>query len=61
MESVAPECTEPKRRYEQCFNSWFAGKFLRGQAGPGDEDPCEALFKESQSCLKVRCGARRLY
>lgn len=51
MESVAPQCTDLKRRYEQCFNGWFATKFLRGQADM--DESCQSLFRDYQLCLKV--------
>ncbi|KAG3270571.1 TRIAP1, partial [Ictidomys tridecemlineatus] len=31
-----------KREYDQCFNRWFAKKFLKGD---GSGDPCTDLFK----------------
>lgn len=50
MNSVGEGCTELKREYDQCFNRWFAEKFLKGDRG---EDPCTELFKKYQSCVQV--------
>ncbi|KAM9118857.1 TP53-regulated inhibitor of apoptosis 1 [Pangshura tecta] len=49
MNSVGEACTELKREYDQCFNRWFAEKFLKGEnAG----DPCVQLFKRYQLCVQ---------
>ncbi|TSM28167.1 TP53-regulated inhibitor of apoptosis 1 [Bagarius yarrelli] len=50
MNSVGEGCTELKREYDQCFNRWFADKFLKGDRG---EDPCIEVFKKYQSCVQV--------
>ncbi|XP_043924819.1 TP53-regulated inhibitor of apoptosis 1 [Protopterus annectens] len=49
MNSVGEECTELKRDYDQCFNRWFAEKFLKGNRSA---DPCVELFKSYQQCVK---------
>ncbi|XP_053862307.1 TP53-regulated inhibitor of apoptosis 1 isoform X1 [Malaclemys terrapin pileata] len=50
MNSVGEACTELKREYDQCFNRWFAEKFLKGDnAG----DPCVQLFKRYQLCVQL--------
>ncbi|XP_035552418.1 TP53-regulated inhibitor of apoptosis 1-like [Canis lupus familiaris] len=49
MNSVGEACTDMKREYNQCFNSWFAEKFLKGD---GSRDPCTDLFKHSQQCVQ---------
>ncbi len=46
--SFAPECNEPKERYDTCFLKWYSEKYLRGMA-KGDE--CEPLFKQYKACL----------
>ena len=40
MNSVREACTDTKHKCDQCFNCWFAEKFLIG-------DPCTDLFKHS--------------
>ncbi|XP_004413899.1 PREDICTED: TP53-regulated inhibitor of apoptosis 1-like [Odobenus rosmarus divergens] len=42
-------CTDMKREYDQCFNRWFAEKFLKGD---GSGDPCTDLFKRYQQCVQ---------
>lgn len=42
-----------KREYDQCFNRWFAEKFLKGDSSG---DPCTDLFKRYQQCVQVSCG-----
>ncbi|VTJ55126.1 Hypothetical predicted protein [Marmota monax] len=48
MNSVGEACTDMKREYDQCFNRWFAEKFLKGD---GSGDPCTDLFKRYQQCV----------
>ncbi|KAB0395059.1 hypothetical protein E2I00_020042 [Balaenoptera physalus] len=45
MNSVREACTDTKHEYDQCFNCWFAEKFLNG-------DPCTDLFKHSAKAIK---------
>lgn len=49
MNSVGDACTDMKREYDQCFNRWFAEKFLKGD---GSGDPCTDL-KRYQQCVQV--------
>ncbi|XP_073485399.1 TP53-regulated inhibitor of apoptosis 1 [Aquarana catesbeiana] len=49
MNSVGEECTDMKREYDQCFNRWFAEKFLKGE---GSGDPCTELFRRYRSCVQ---------
>lgn len=56
MNSVGEACTELKREYDQCFNRWFAEKFLKGE---NDGDPCGQLFKRYQLCVQVRAPRNR--
>ncbi|SMN17773.1 similar to Saccharomyces cerevisiae YKL053C-A MDM35 Mitochondrial intermembrane space protein [Maudiozyma saulgeensis] len=30
--SFAPECTELKKTYDNCFNEWYSEKFLKGKS-----------------------------
>ncbi|GFO43099.1 Tp53-regulated inhibitor of apoptosis 1 [Plakobranchus ocellatus] len=56
MNSVGEECQELKRRYDECFNKWFAEKFLKGQT----DDPCQPLFRVYQKCVKNAIKAKNL-
>ncbi len=49
MESIGPECTKLKHKYEACFNKWYSEKFLKGDT----HDECEPLFREYRACLDV--------
>uniref|UniRef100_A0A3Q2LE17 Musashi RNA binding protein 1 n=1 Tax=Equus caballus TaxID=9796 RepID=A0A3Q2LE17_HORSE len=57
MNSVGEACTDMKREYDQCFNRWFAEKFLKGD---GSGDPCTDLFKRYQQCVQVDMLPRRV-
>lgn len=48
MNSLGAECQELKSSYDKCFNEWFSEEFLKGKK----TDPCSALFKTYQSCVK---------
>ena len=50
MNSVGEACTELKREYDQCFNRWFAEKFLKGDRGG---DPCTDTFRKYQRCVQA--------
>lgn len=49
MNSIDDECTELKKRYDTCFNTWFKDEYLTGRSG---NDPCANLFKDYQACVK---------
>ena len=48
MQSIGPECTELKRKYDECFNSWFSDHYLKGNK----QDICQPLFKEYRACIQ---------
>lgn len=58
MNSVGEGCTDLKREYDQCFNRWFAEKFLKGDRS---SDPCTEMFKKYQSCVQVRDNVLHYY
>jgi len=49
MNSVGDECKDLKAAYDECFNNWFAHKFLKGDRS----EPCPELFGKYQECVKV--------
>ncbi|XP_049873579.1 TP53-regulated inhibitor of apoptosis 1-like [Pectinophora gossypiella] len=49
MNSIGEECTELKKKYDDCFNTWFTDKFLRGNH---DDSMCSSIFKVYQDCVK---------
>ena len=56
MDSIGEECTELKRAYDTCFNTWFSEKFLKGEY---KSDPCANIFQTYQACVKVRVMPRK--
>jgi len=50
MASLDPECNDLKQKYDDCFNYWFARKFLNGEK---DLSMCDDLMKEYSKCVKV--------
>ncbi|PZC79550.1 TP53-regulated inhibitor of apoptosis 1 [Helicoverpa armigera] len=49
MNSIGEECTELKKKYDDCFNSWFSERFLKGDH---DDSVCAGIFKVYQDCVK---------
>lgn len=50
MNSLGDDCTELKKQYDACFNSWFSEHFLKGR---NDDSLCAPIFKIYQDCVKV--------
>jgi len=50
MNSIDDGCTELKKRYDACFNTWFKDEYLTGRSS--GKDPCALLFKDYQTCVK---------
>lgn len=46
--SFAPECTELKRKYDNCFNEWYSEKFLKGKSV---ENECQDTWLEYEACV----------
>ncbi|RPB19546.1 putative mitochondrial distribution and morphology protein [Terfezia boudieri ATCC MYA-4762] len=53
--SLAPECSEVKERYDQCFIKWYSEKYLRGEA---KTDDCKKLFDIYKECLSKAMKAK---
>ncbi|XP_026761852.1 TP53-regulated inhibitor of apoptosis 1-B-like [Galleria mellonella] len=49
MNSIGEECTELKKKYDDCFNTWFSERFLKGDH---DDSMCAGIFKVYQECVK---------
>jgi len=49
MNSIGENCTDLKKQYDDCFNSWFSEKFLRGSM---DDTVCSGIFSVYQQCVK---------
>lgn len=50
MNSIGEACSELKKEYDACFNTWFSEKFLKGET---NDSMCEPVFKVYQQCVKV--------
>ncbi|KAI8977145.1 hypothetical protein BDF20DRAFT_873251 [Mycotypha africana] len=48
--SIGVNCTELKKKYDNCFNKWYSEKFLKGDTTP----ECEELFKDYRACVMVK-------
>ncbi|XP_004932084.1 TP53-regulated inhibitor of apoptosis 1-like [Bombyx mandarina] len=49
MNSIGEECTDLKKKYDDCFNTWFSERFLKGDQ---DDSVCAGIFKIYQECVK---------
>ncbi|ONH67377.1 Mitochondrial distribution and morphology protein 35 [Cyberlindnera fabianii] len=48
--SLAPECTEAKKEYDDCFNNWYSEKFLKGKSLHNE---CEDLWYDYKACVDL--------
>jgi len=58
MNSIGKDCNELKQKYEECFNSWFADKYLKGLGR--DDQSCEPLFRVYQNCVKKAINDQKI-
>ena len=49
------ECKEARDKYNECFNKWFAEKYLQGDT---EQQPCRELFEAYSKCVEVGCLLR---
>ena len=49
MDSIGNECVSLKKEYDECFNNWYAEKFLKGHY----EDSCAELLEKYSACVWV--------
>ncbi|SCU94496.1 LADA_0G08878g1_1 [Lachancea dasiensis] len=47
--SFAPECTELKHEYDNCFNQWYSEKFLKGLSM---ENECSKQWYAYTTCVE---------
>ncbi|XP_014213112.1 TP53-regulated inhibitor of apoptosis 1-like isoform X2 [Copidosoma floridanum] len=43
------QCKELKKTYDDCFNSWFAERFLKGDT---NDSTCASLLKVYTECIE---------
>ncbi|KAG0655894.1 Mitochondrial distribution and morphology protein 35 [Monosporozyma unispora] len=48
--SFAPECTELKQTYDDCFNKWYSEEFLKGR-GKHETNPCLKQWTLYSQCV----------
>ena len=46
--SIGAECTEAKKRYDECFNDWYTNSFLSAKSTTNE---CEGLFTDYRACV----------
>lgn len=49
-QSFAPECTELKKEYDNCFNEWYMEKFLKGKS---IENECTKQWYAYTECVNA--------
>ncbi|KAH1002956.1 TP53-regulated inhibitor of apoptosis 1 [Dendroctonus ponderosae] len=57
MNSIGEACTDLKKQYDDCFNSWFSDHFLKGRT---NDSMCAPMFKVYQDCVKKAIKAHNL-
>lgn len=55
--SFAPECTDKKTKYDDCFNKWYTEKFLKGQSM---QNECSDLWDEYITCVNSALANHRI-
>jgi len=50
MGSLSEECNALKTKYDDCFNTWFSEKFLKGDK---DLSVCDSFLAAYTDCVKV--------
>ncbi|ODM98092.1 TP53-regulated inhibitor of apoptosis 1-B [Orchesella cincta] len=57
MNSIADECNDLKKAYDDCFNAWFSEKFLKGDR---NLSKCDALLHLYTGCVKNAMKAKSI-
>lgn len=55
--SFAPECTESKIKYDDCFNKWYTEKFLQGKSLHNE---CTELWDNYITCVNAALAAQKI-
>lgn len=55
--SFAPECTESKNKYDECFNNWYSEKFLKGKSL---ENECTELWDTYITCVNTALATQKI-
>lgn len=54
MSSLAPECNELKKDYDDCFTAWY-DKFLKGESNTNE---CQGKFDTYRTCVSAALTRR---
>lgn len=55
--SFAPECTEGKNKYDECFNEWYTEKFLKGKS---IQNECTELWDDYITCVNAALAKQKV-
>lgn len=55
--SFAPECTELKNKYDDCFNKWYTEKFLKGKSL---QNECTEFWDSYITCVNVALERQKM-
>ena len=55
-DSLSPECTPLKFKYDICFNAWFEGYLEPAVAVSSSEHVAAAYLKQKADEFEVKCG-----
>lgn len=55
--SFAPECTDAKTKYDDCFNKWYTEKFLQGKSLHNE---CTELWDEYITCVNTALAKHKI-
>lgn len=53
--SFAPECTDAKTKYDDCFNKWYTEKFLKGKSV---ENECSEFWDTYITCINANLATK---
>lgn len=55
--SFAPECTDAKLEYDDCFNKWYTEKFLQGKS---IQNECTGLWDNYITCVNTALASHKI-
>lgn len=55
--SFAPECTDAKLQYDDCFNKWYSEKFLKGES---IQNECTELWDNYITCVNTALATHKI-
>ncbi len=55
-DSLSPECTPLKHKYDSCFNEWFEGYLEPAIAASATQPEREAYSRQQAAEFEAKCG-----